>query len=187
MSDTAAIPAQRALSAESAARRRDIGVAPADLALSAPSRSTAGVARRLALQLEGGTGDRDYIRVAARSSAGCVPAGPGALAFGAEAGAGTASCRRYRSFALGGWGTLLGEPFRAWGGRRTALAALEYRLDVPFPAIPLGSFVSTGNTITAGAVPVGRLGRRGRSPGSPGARAGGVRPVAGWRSSGFIG
>jgi hypothetical protein len=99
------------------------------------------------LHLEGGTGDREYVRAAAELGW-LVPAGPGALAFRTEAGAGTAALPSYRSFAIGGWGSLVGEPFRAWGGRRTALVALEYRVDVPFPAIPLGAFVSSGRTIT---------------------------------------
>jgi hypothetical protein len=100
-----------------------------------------------ALQLEGGQGDRDYARAAAQIGW-LVPAGFGALALRAEAGAGTAGLPGYRSFALGGWGTLLGEPFRAWGGRRMLLASLEYRFDLPFPAIPLGAFASTGDRIT---------------------------------------
>lgn len=54
----------------------------------------------------------------------------------------------YRAFALGGRGTLVGEPFRAWGGRRAALGHAELRFEVPVPEIPLGSFASTGRTMT---------------------------------------
>jgi hypothetical protein len=53
----------------------------------------------------------------------------------------------YRSFVMGGRGTLLGEPFRAYGGRSVALVQTELRFEAPFPAIPLGSFASTGRSI----------------------------------------
>jgi hypothetical protein len=94
---------------------------------------------------EGGVGDRDYLRgdlfVQWR-----LGAGPGAVDFKGTAGGGTAELPAYRSFALGGWGTLPGEPFRKWGGRRSGLATLEYRLPVRVPSLPLGDFVSTGRT-----------------------------------------
>jgi hypothetical protein len=94
---------------------------------------------------EGGLGDRDYLRgdlfVQWR-----FPAGPGALDLKGMAGAGTADLPAYRTFALGGWGTLPGEPFRKWGGLRSGLATLEYRLSIPVPSLPLGDFVSTGRT-----------------------------------------
>ena len=94
---------------------------------------------------EGGLGDRDYLRgdlfVQWR-----FPAGPGALDLKGMAGAGTADLPAYRTFALGGWGTLPGEPFRKWGGLRSGLATLEYRFTVPVPSLPLGDFVSTGRT-----------------------------------------
>jgi hypothetical protein len=99
------------------------------------------------LRLEAGQGDREYER-AAGDLRWLQPAGPGALALRLEAGVGTAGLPAYRSFAIGGWGTLPGEGFRRWGGRRMALAWLEYRVAVPFPAIPLGAFVSTGSSIT---------------------------------------
>jgi hypothetical protein len=129
------------------------------------------------LALEGGRGDRDYARVSGRIGW-LVPAGPGGLAFRAEGGAGTAELPGYRSFAIGGWGTLLGESFRAWGGRQMALAALEYRLPVPFPAIPLGAFASTGNRITlAPFVAAGWTG--GNIAALPWRASREVRPVAG--------
>jgi hypothetical protein len=79
---------------------------------------------------------------------------------------------------MGGWGTLPGEPFRAWGGRRSALTSLEYRVDAPFVAIPIGAFATTGRTITlAPFVAVGWAG--GRMPGLPWRPSGALRPVAG--------
>ncbi len=98
----------------------------------------------LTLGLEGGAGDRDYLRATA-SFEGRQPLGPGVAALHLEGGWGSAELPRYRSFATGGWGTLPGVGFRALGGRRLALGRLEYRLGVPAPAIPLGPYVSTGN------------------------------------------
>jgi hypothetical protein len=66
--------------------------------------------------------------------------------FKAVLGAGTSELPAYRTFALGGWGTLPGESFREWGGLRSGLASLEYRLSIPVPSLPLGDFVSTGRT-----------------------------------------
>jgi hypothetical protein len=100
----------------------------------------------LELDLEGGTGDRKYLRSVARAEV-LRAAGPGGVLLRFEAGAGTRELPGYRSFAIGGWGTLPGEAFRAWGGRRYLLGHLEYRLPVPFPAIPLGTFATTGRTI----------------------------------------
>ncbi|MDH4348248.1 MAG: hypothetical protein OEW17_05545 [Gemmatimonadota bacterium] len=94
---------------------------------------------------EGGGGDRDYFRGDAFIQW-RVPAGPGVADLKVQAGAGTADLPAYRTFALGGWGTLPGEPFREWGGLRSALVSLEYRLGLPVPSLPLGDFVSTGRT-----------------------------------------
>ena len=94
---------------------------------------------------EGGTGDRQYLRGDAFLQW-RVPAGPGVLDLKAQGGAGTAELPAYRTFVLGGWGTLPGEPFREWGGLRSGLVSLEYRFSVPVPSLPLGDFVSTGRT-----------------------------------------
>ncbi len=132
---------------------------------------------RLSLGVEGGTGAADYVRVNL-TGAWTLPAGPGALRVEGEAGAGSKDLPRYRSFAIGGWGTLLGEPFRAFGGRRYALGQLEYRFPVPFPALPLGSFVSTGDRATL--APFVAAGWAGDGvPGVPWRPSGEVRPVAG--------
>ncbi len=131
----------------------------------------------LGLGLEAASGDRDYLRATARISW-SAPAGPGLLVLAAEGGAGTRQLPAYRSFAIGGWGTLPGESFRAWGGRRSVLASLEYQIDVPFVAIPLGAFATTGPTITlAPFVAAGWTG--GEMPGLPWRPSGELRPVAG--------
>lgn len=79
---------------------------------------------------------------------------------------------------MGGRGTLPGEPFRAYGGRTAALGHVEWRFQVPFPAIPLGSFASTGRSVTlAPFVSAGYAARP--IAGLPWGRTAGVRPVAG--------
>ncbi len=143
-------------------------------------RASGGIAVRRDLQgriaVEGAEGPTDYLRATAegRWLAGL---GRGDLLTRFYLGAGTGGLPPHRSFALGGRGTLVGEPFRAFGGRSAALAHLEWRVEVPAPALSLGSFASTGRTLTlapflaAGYTerPVARLGR-----GSDG-----IRPVAG--------
>lgn len=131
----------------------------------------------LHLDLEGGTGARDYLRADVRG-AWLTPAGPGALRLSGTAGFGTRELPGYRGFAVGGWGTLPGEPFRRWGGRRVALGRIEYRVDLPFPAIPLGPFVSTGRTFTL--LPFFAAGWSGGGiAGLPWGSSDGARPVAG--------
>jgi hypothetical protein len=132
---------------------------------------------RLLVAAEGGSGAGEYTRVNLTGSW-LHPAGPGALLLQVEGGAGSTGLPRYRSFAIGGWGTLPGEGFRALGGRQYALGHLEYRIPVPFPAAPLGSFVSTGNRVTL--APFVAAGWAGRGiAGVPWRPSGEVRPVAG--------
>jgi hypothetical protein len=143
--------------------------------------ASAGVERdrvtELSFVLEGGSGSADYARATGAISL-LRPTGAGAVLVRAEGGAGTSELPRYRSFAIGGWGTLLGEPFRAFGGRRYALGQVEYRLEVPFPALPLGPFVSTGAHVTvAPFLAAGWAG--GGITGLPWQPSRNVRPVAG--------
>lgn len=127
-----------------------------------------------ALLLEGGTGPTDYLRAALQAEW-QAPLGTTALAGRVLAGAGTTGLPAYRSFVLGGRGTLVGEPFRAYSGREAVLAHLEWRVDVPVPALPLGSFASTGRTATlAPFVAAGWT----HDP-MLGAASDGIRPVAG--------
>jgi hypothetical protein len=129
------------------------------------------------LAVEAGEGPGDYFRAAGRLEwLGRV--GRSQLLVEAHAGAGTRALPAYRSFVLGGRGTLVGEPFRAWGGREFALGRMEWRFDVPVPAIPLGSFASTGRTmVVAPFVAAGVTGRP--LNGLPWTGSDGVRPVAG--------
>jgi hypothetical protein len=100
-------------------------------------------------------------------------------------GAGTDELPSYRSFVLGGRGTLPGEPYRAYGGRSVGLAQLEWRFEVPVPALPLGSFASTGRRATI--APFLALGYAGRSlAGLPWKTTDGIRPVAGFAVEWFM-
>jgi hypothetical protein len=144
-------------------------------------RASGGMAVRSDLQgrlaVEGGAGDSDYLRATAEGRW-LTGAGAGALLTRVYAGVGSDSLPAYRSFVLGGRATLMPEPFRAYGGRTTALAQVEWRLDLPAPAIGLGSFASTGRRMTL--APFLAAGWADRPlDGLPWSGSDGVRPVAG--------
>src|SRR5207245_2782311 len=69
-----------------------------------------------AASLEVGDGPTSFIR-AALDAAWRVPLRSSALAGSLHGGIGSDGLPAYRSFVLGGRGTLVGEPFRAYGGR----------------------------------------------------------------------
>ena len=69
-----------------------------------------------------------------------LPAGGTRLVLRGAGGVGGAPLAAHRSFVLGGRGTLPGEDFRAWGGRRAGLVHLEWRFAVPAPPLPLGPY-----------------------------------------------
>ncbi len=152
------------------------GVARLDL-----ERASGGIAVRRDLQgrlsLEAGEGASDYLRATAEGRW-VVGLGSSELLSRAYLGVGTDGLPPHRSFVMGGRGTLLGEPFRAYGGRTAALAHVEWRFEVPLPAVPLGSFASTGRRMTV--APFLSAGYADRLlPGLPWAGTAGVRPVAG--------
>jgi hypothetical protein len=127
--------------------------------------------------LEGGEGPTEYLR-ATLEGRWLAGFGGGELLARVYLGAGTGGLPPHRGFAIGGRGTLVGEPFRAYGGRSTALAHAEWRFELPVPAIALGSFASTGRTMTL--APFLAAGYADRPfAGMPWAGSGGVRPVAG--------
>ena len=128
-------------------------------------------------ELEGGDGTSAYLRGFGEVRWE-VPAWSGWLVTRASAGAATRDLPAYRAFVLGGRGTLLGEGFRAYGGREAAWGSLELRLPVGVPEVPLGSFAGTGTTLTL--IPFVAAGWVG-GPVIPalGAASLGVRPVAG--------
>jgi hypothetical protein len=137
--------------------------------------SSTGVEGRLGLEL--GSGSSEYAR-ATLSGSGRMSTGTGELWSRVELGIGTEELPAYRGFVLGGRGTLVGEPFRAYGGRTSALAQLEWRFKIPIPGIPLGTFASTGRELLL--APFIAAGYAARSyPNMPWGDSQGVRPVAG--------
>jgi hypothetical protein len=76
-----------------------------------------------------------------------VPLGRQRLLTRVQFGLGSEALPPQRAFLLGGRGTLLGDAFRAWGGRRAALLHLELRTPVPFFRLSAGP-ARTPGTIT---------------------------------------
>ena len=90
----------------------------------------------------------DYTRV---SGAGHwllpIGAGQSRLLTRVQFGVASSALPPHRAFVLGGRGTLLGDPFREWGGRRAALVQVEWRTPVPFIRLRAGP-ARTPGTIT---------------------------------------
>ena len=129
------------------------------------------------VSLEAGEGSGQYLRGTAEGQW-LAQLGPTKLVSRIYAGVGTEALPAYRSFVLGGRGTLVGEPFRAYGGREMAWAQVEWRFEVPVPALSLGSYASTGRRLTV--APFLSAGYSARSYGAlPWTRTEGIRPVAG--------
>jgi hypothetical protein len=127
--------------------------------------------------LEAGEGMGEYLRASGQGRW-LARLGPGELLSRVFLGWGTARLPPYRSFVLGGRGTLVGEPYRAFGGRAAGLAHLEWQFDVAVPALSLGSFASTGHRLTV--APFVAIGYAGRPYADlPWTRSEGARPVAG--------
>jgi len=78
-----------------------------------------------------------------------VPVGAGLsrLLTRVQFGLATHDLPPHRTFLLGGRGTLLGDGFRDWGGRRAALLHIEWRTPVPFIRLSAGP-ARTPGTIT---------------------------------------
>ncbi|HEU4829133.1 MAG TPA: hypothetical protein VFT04_08050 [Gemmatimonadales bacterium] len=132
---------------------------------------------RGSLALEGGDGPTDYLR-ATVSGRWLKPIGATELLMRASGGVASDGVPAYRAFALGGRGTLVGEPFRAFGGRRALLGHVEWRVNAPVPAIPLGSFASTGTSMVL--APFAAIGWTGGDvAGGVGTASDGARPVLG--------
>ena len=130
------------------------------------------------ISLEAGEGVGDYVRGTASARLLARTGGTSELLARLYLGAGSDRVPAHRTFVIGGRGTLPGEPFRRYGGRYVALGHLEFRFDVPAPAIPLGSFASTGRRVTvAPFVAAGYAGNPLME--LPWTRSAGVRPVVG--------
>jgi len=129
------------------------------------------------LAVEAGSGQGEYLRGRA-GALWTVRLAGSELRSRWDVGGGTDLLPAYRSFVLGGRGTLVGEPFRAYGGKEFALAHLEWRFQVPAPALSLGSYASTGHRITvAPFLAAGYAGRPYQQ--LPWSGTSGIRPVAG--------
>jgi len=93
-------------------------------------------------RLDGGA---TYGRVAAIGDA-LFPIGKTQGLIELQTGAASGGVPPHRAFVLGGRGTLLGEEFRVWGGRRMALLQAEWRVRAPFPSLAVGSYTRTPHT-----------------------------------------
>ena len=76
-----------------------------------------------------------------------VPVGGSRLLARVEFGVGSDGLPPHRAFLMGGRGTLLGDEFRRFGGRRAARVQLEWRAPVPFIRMAAGP-ARTPGTIT---------------------------------------
>ncbi len=134
--------------------------------------------------LDLGAGPTSYARTTLQTQW-TLPLGPGQLLTRSYLGVGSDELPTYRSFVLGGRGTLLGEPYRAYGGRRMALVHAEWQFQAPFPAIPLGAYASTGHTVTLAPF-VAAGWSDGAISGTPWRDTPGIRPVAGLAAELFL-
>ncbi len=127
------------------------------------------------LEAERGTGDATWGRVALEAGRRV-----GTFAWRVGGGLGSAGLPGYRSFMVGGRGTLVGVPHRSIGGRRLLRAevAVPIRLGIPAPGLGRWGSDLLASQLTpylAGAVAGGEL------PGLPWRPSDGVEPVAGVR------
>ncbi|TFG46736.1 MAG: hypothetical protein E4H41_01320 [Gemmatimonadales bacterium] len=137
------------------------------------------------LLLEGGTGPTDYLRATA-AIRWQTQLGAGGLRVLAYGGVGGDGMPAYRSFVMGGRGSLVGYSFREFGGRSLAVAHAEWRFQVPAPAIPLGSFANTGRTFVLAPF-IGAGWSERAVAGTPWAASDGLRSTAGLATEWFMG
>ena len=103
----------------------------------------------LVLSAEGGMldGAGRYARVAGAGHV-LMPLGGTQILLRVEGGLGTDELPPHRAFVLGGRGTLVGDEFRAWGGRRAALGHLEWRLPLRGLSFGIGPVARVPASIT---------------------------------------
>jgi len=130
------------------------------------------------VEVESGAGEgRRYLRGALRAIV-ALPLGGSVLQARIDGGWASRDLPAYRSFVLGGRGTLPGEPFRAFGGRSLGSILLEWRHTVGVPALRLGTFASTGGEMVVAPLLGVGWAERGVA-GAPWQRSDGLRPVGG--------
>lgn len=96
-----------------------------------------------------GEGDAVYARLTGGAGL-TLPVGAAEWSGRIWVGIGTRQLPEHRSFAVGGRGSLVGEGFRAWGGRWAMSASAAILNPIPVPEIPLGSFGGTGRVVWVG-------------------------------------
>ena len=130
------------------------------------------------LQAEGGVGDTvAYVRLRGDGRVE-VPWGGTAMRLHGWAVWGSRDLRSDRAFVWGGRGAEGCALTARCGGRYGAGGGAEWRVRVPFPELPLGSFVSTGGYLVVAPLVRGAW-LDGIAPGAPWAASGGLRPVTG--------
>jgi hypothetical protein len=109
------------------------------------------------ISLEGGGTDPDSLLYLRLSGSGHVllPVGNNRVLVRGEFGLGTIDLPPHRAFVLGGRSTLLGDEFREWGGRRSALIHVEWRTPVPFVNLAVGPGRTPGTITLAPYVAAG--------------------------------
>ncbi|MHB1328162.1 MAG: hypothetical protein ACYC2K_08170, partial [Gemmatimonadales bacterium] len=131
----------------------------------------------IALLGEVGAGGVAYGRLAGVASA-ALPWAGGELGGRLLVGAGTAELPNHRSLVFGGSGSLPGEGFRAYGGRRVVVGSAELLYPVPGPSLRLGAFGRTAPRLWIGPV-LGAGAAGGEMPGMPWQPSAGFRPAIG--------
>ncbi|MDX2059237.1 MAG: hypothetical protein SFV24_15620 [Gemmatimonadales bacterium] len=126
---------------------------------------------------EVGSGGGGYGRLVSDLEVGGPVAG-GDLTVRGRVGLGAGDLPRHRTFAIGGAGTLPGEAFRAFGGRRAGFLAADWLVPLPGPAVGLGVLGRTSSRMRVGPM-IGLGWAAGGVAGVPWAPSRGGRPVAG--------
>ncbi|MDH5198292.1 MAG: hypothetical protein OEY20_13695, partial [Gemmatimonadota bacterium] len=150
----------------------------ADVAVGGRTGGIVGGYARGSVAVEGGAQrGRRYVRLVGRGAAEQA-LGPGRLGLRADVGWGSDDLPPHRLFVLGGRGSLVGEPYRAYGGRTAVVARLEWSVALPAPAIALGRYASTGRQL--GLAPYVAAGWTARPlTDLPWRASDGIRPVVG--------
>ena len=137
----------------------------------------AGPAWQFGIAAEAGFGSGGYGRLIGVGRTEVAAPGGSLVARGAL-GFATSKTPAWRSFAVGGPGTLVGERFRGFGGRHAAWGALEWLARATAPTLSFGWFGKTSGEIRIGpALGLGWAG--GPIAEAPWRPSRGLRPVAG--------